>query len=47
MQKIRAGDKEFVIITEVEEDALEYVEGVQREDAVKRKWTEDRTFGVA
>ena len=35
LQKIR--DKEFVIITEVKEDVLEYVEGVQREDAMKRK----------
>ena len=37
LQKIRTGDKEFVIITEVKEDVLEYVEGVQREDAMKRK----------
>lgn len=31
LQKIRAGDKEFVIPTEMREDVLEYVEGVQRE----------------
>lgn len=31
LQKIRAGDKEFVITTETREDVLEYVEGVQRE----------------
>lgn len=31
LQKIRAGDKEFVITTEMREDVLEYVEGVQRE----------------
>lgn len=37
LQKIRAGDKEFLKITEVKEDVLEYVEGVQREDVMKRK----------